>query len=194
MIKRTSIPALLLLTITTAADATYLETTFTEYYTISPRAPQDILRELNWRSPIRENGMTFHGHTDWNISWNYKLQPVPGGCAITNIQTRVDIKYTLPKLDERITDSNITTRFADFNTALTRHEHNHGANGLKAAAEIDQALHALQTPEQDRQRNCRQLDRYANQTGHRIVQKYARLDSDYDRNTQNGRLEGAFIQ
>jgi len=170
-------------------SASYPETNLTEYYTISPRAPQDISRELNWRSPIRENGVTYHGHTDWNVSWNYRVQEIPGGCAVTNIQTRIEIKYTLPTLDERITNPDIISRFDRFNAALTKHEHNHGANGLKAVSEIDEALHTLAP-----QRNCRQLDRQANQIGHGIIRKYIDIDNEYDRSTQNGRTEGAYIQ
>lgn len=180
---------LLLLLSTTSASASYLETTLTKYYTISPRISQDISRELNWRSPIREHGVTYHGHTDWNISWNYKVQQVPRGCVINNIQTRIEIKYTLPTLDERITDKKTIDRFNTFNQALTKHEHNHGANGLKAANEIDTALHSIAP-----QRNCRQLDRYANQLGHGIIQKYIDIDNEYDRSTRNGRTEGAYIQ
>jgi len=171
------------------ANASYLETTMTEYYTISPRAPQDILRELNWHSPIREHGTTFHGHTDWNISWNYKVQQIPGGCTISGIQTRIDIKYTLPILNERTTNAATVLRFKAFNDALIKHEHNHGANGLKAANEIDAALHSIAP-----QRNCQQLDRYANQLGHGIIQRYIDIDNEYDRSTQNGRTEGAYIQ
>ena len=168
----------------------YLQTNFTKYYTISPRTAQDIARELNWRSPIHENGNTFHGHTDWNISWNYQVQQLPdGSCALTNIQTSIETKYTLPKLDERITNQDIISRFNRFDKALTKHEHNHGANGLKAVSEIDEALHTL-TP----QRNCRQLDQHANQIGHNIVRKYIAIDNEYDRSTQNGRTEGAYIQ
>lgn len=194
--KKLSRPLILLGTLLTVtlANASYMQGIVTEHYSISPRTVHDILPALNWRSPIREHGMTFHGHTDWNISWNYRVQPVAGGCVLTNIQTRIDIKYTLPKLDERITDQAIISRFNTFNEALVKHEHHHGDNGLKAANEIDLALTALQTPSPDAPGNCRQLDRYANQLGHSIVQKYATLDTEYDRVTDNGRLEGAYIE
>lgn len=169
-------------------DASPTNSVKTVFYSIYPQNQYDILRELNYRSPVRSNAMVFHGNTDWNVSWRFQLQPVPGGCKLTSIKTHVDITYTLPALDGRVKDKETRKRFNAFSEALTRHEHNHGKNGLKAAKDIDDGLHNLRPAG-----NCRQLEQEANALGHRIVKQYSEADSEYDRVTQNGRTEGAFI-
>ena len=50
-----------------AAAAEVIESTEYKYYEISPRTPYEIKPELMRRSPIREGGGTFNGHTDWYI-------------------------------------------------------------------------------------------------------------------------------
>ncbi len=174
--------------LTSAIDAAPVESVHNEYYTIYPQTPYDILRELDWRSPVREKGLTFHGNTDWSISWRFKTQKIAGSCKLFDIHTLIDIKYTLPVLDKHIQNKNTIKRFTVFSNALVRHEHNHGLNGKKAAREIDDALRALR-PEI----NCTQLEQAANNLGRSIVQKYTAIDNEYDRVTQNGRTEGAFI-
>ncbi len=169
--------------------AEVIENVHTEHYTIAPRTPYDIKRELNWRSPIRENGHVFHGRTHWIISWQYTSQQKPEGCRILDVTTEVEVKYILPALDTRVSDPNTTERFNRFSEALVAHERNHGANGLKAAREIDASILAL-PPQTD----CRQLENTANATGQAIISKYAAIDNEYDRRTMNGRTEGAFIR
>ncbi len=170
------------------AYATLTKSVRTEYYTINPQTPYDILHALNRRSPVRENGLIFHGNTDWNVSWRFQIQPAPGECKLFDIHTQLDIKYTLPLLDKRVQNKKTIERFNLFSKALTKHEHNHGLNGKKAAREIDNTLRVLR-PEAD----CTQLEQTANVLGQKIIRKYTVIDREYDRITQHGRTEGAFI-
>ncbi|HHO59699.1 MAG TPA: DUF922 domain-containing protein [Thiotrichales bacterium] len=179
-------PVLLLTAL--SAIAAPVETVQTIHYAIAPATPYDILRQLNWRSPIRGNNAIYHGNTDWNIKWRFTTQQQQGVCRIRDIHTTVTVTYTLPVLDKSVTDQNTIARFEKFSKALEKHEHNHGRNGLTAAKEIDDALQALKP-----QASCRQLEQTANRIGRGIVSKYSAIDDDYDRRTQNGRTEGAFI-
>jgi len=174
--------------IISGASASPVETIETNTYTINPRTQYDILRELNAYSPIRKNGVTYHGNTDWNVIWRFQLQPVTAGCSLSAIKTRVEITYTLPILNKDIRNGNTIRRFNTYKQALVRHEHNHGLNGVKAAQEIDRRLHELKPAP-----SCRQQEKIANDIGHRIILKYAAMDTEYDRITRHGRTEGAFI-
>lgn len=177
---------LLLTSLVTIAET--IESTEYKYYVISPRSPYQIKPELVRRSPIREAGGTFNGHTDWYIDWKYQATPGSGGCRLNDIKTTVHVIHTLPALSENVTDKQTIDVFNKFNNALTQHEKNHGNNGLTAAREMDKLFSEIQ-PQQD----CRYLSRMVNDIGNSIVQKYIHADNEYDRTTNNGETEGAFI-
>ena len=182
------LPIVLLLSINLNTKAETIETIEYKNYIISPRFPQEIKPELMRNTPIRERGGTFNGHTDWYIDWQYQTRQETGACRIHNIQTKVHVIHTLPALSKNVTDVQTITVFNKFNNALTKHEKNHGNNGLFAAREIDKAISEIQ-PQQD----CRYISRMINDIGNAIVQKYIFADSEYDRVTQNGLSEGAVI-
>ena len=172
----------------TARSDTLRESVEYKYYVISPRRPQEIKPELMRHSPIRAGNGSFNGHTDWYINWKYQPAPGPYGCQLHNIITRVHVIHTLPALSEYVTDKQTIDVFNTFNDALTRHEKNHGSNGLAAAREIDKTLSEIPP-----QRDCRYLSRMADDIASAIVQKYIQADDEYDRLTRNGETEGATI-
>lgn len=171
-----------------SALAETIETIEYKHYLISPRSPYEIKRELIRNTPIHDHGSSFNGHTDWYVDWNYRSTSTPSGCQLSNVQTKVHVVHILPALTENVTDKQTIEVFNKFNAALTQHEKNHGNHGILAAREIDQSY--AQIPPQQ---NCRYLSRYIDEMGHSIVQKYIRMDDDYDRTTNNGATEGATI-
>jgi len=178
----------LLLLSSFTASAKPLEIIEYKYYFISPRAPQEIKLELSRHSPIRARGGSFNGHTDWYIDWNYQTRQHPSHCQILTLTTTVKVIYTLPALSEYVNHQQTIDVFNTFNDALTKHETNHGKNGLTAAREIDSAFSNMPA-----QQNCRHVSRMINDIGNGTVQKYIRIDDEYDRSTKNGMTEGAVI-
>jgi len=178
-----------LLTLTSpTAMAETIENIEYKYYQISPRTPHEIKPELMRKTPIREFGGSFNGRTDWYIDWSFNSRSTQYGCQLTSTVTKVRVVYILPALSEHVKDAKTIEVFNQFNTALTQHEHNHGEHGLKAAREIDDAFKQIPP-----QRNCRNLARYVDAIANIIVDKYVRLDDEYDRSTRNGETEGAVI-
>ena len=178
----------LLYLISFGVNAETVESTEYRYYEISPRSAYEIKPELMRRSPIRERGGSFNGHTDWLVNWSFSSTSGAYGCQLNSYQTTVHVIHTLPKLSSYVTDKRTIEVFNTFNEALTQHEVNHGNNGLAAAREIDKAFSEIQP-----QQNCRNLERMINDIGNSIVQKYIYADREYDRTTQNGFTEGAVI-
>lgn len=183
-----SLSGFILLLISTASIAETIESIEYKYYVISPRSPYQIKPELIRRSPIREAGGTFNGHTDWYIEWKYEAAPTPDGCQLNDIKTTVHVVHTLPALSEQVTDKQTIAVFNKFVAALTKHENNHGNNGLSAAREMDKLFSEI-----PKQTDCRQLSRMVNDIGNSTVQKYIHADNEYDRTTHNGATEGAVI-
>ena len=179
---------LILLPFSFAATASLVESTEYKYYEISPRSVYEIKPELMRRSPIREGGGSFNGHTDWYIDWRYQSSQSPDGCQAHSIRTKAHVIHTLPVLSKHVTDQQTIDVFTRFNTALTRHELNHGENGLSAAREMDKAFSEIPA-----QQSCQNLARIIDDIGNKAVQKYIRADDEYDRLTRNGETEGAAI-
>ncbi len=180
--------ALTLLFFGFSAAAETIESVDYKYYEISPRTPYEIKPELMRRSPIRAGSGSYNGHTDWYIDWKYQTAPGSNGCRLVSVQTRVHVMHTLPSLSEYVTDEKTIEVFNKFNAALSQHEKNHGDHGLSAAREMDKIFSEVQP-----QRSCRDLARMLDGIGQSIVQKYTQLDREYDRTTNNGETEGAFI-
>ncbi len=180
--------SLVLLASSFTATAETKESVEYKYYSISPRSVYEIKPELMRRSPIRDRRGSFNGHTDWYIDWSYQTAPGPEGCRVFDVKTRVHVIHTLPALSEYVTDKRTIEVFTTFSDALTKHEKNHGNNGLLAAREIDRAFTTM-PPQPD----CRYLARMLEQAGNAIVQKYIQADNEYDRSTLNGQTEGAVI-
>ena len=170
------------------AFAELRESVENKYYVISPNTAYDIKPQLMRNSPIREGGGSFNGHTDWYIQWRHQSTQTPYGCQLNRHLTTVRVIHTLPALSEYVTDKETIEVFNKFNEALTKHEKNHGENGLAAAREIEQAFSKIQP-----QQNCRQLSQMLNDIGKSIVQKYTQKDRDYDHTTRSGETEGAVI-
>ncbi|MBL4710890.1 MAG: DUF922 domain-containing protein [Gammaproteobacteria bacterium] len=178
----------LLLLISFPVAAEIIETIEYKYYVISPHSPHEIKPELMSRSPIRAGNGSFNGHTDWYIDWRYQTTRQHGYCQLMSNTTTVRIIYTLPALSKYVSDIQTIKIFNKFNTALTKHEMNHGNNGLTAARDIEKAISEIPA-----HKSCHALTRSIDSIGKSLVQKYIRADKEYDRATQNGHTEGAVI-
>ncbi|MBE9559184.1 MAG: DUF922 domain-containing protein [Proteobacteria bacterium] len=159
-----------------------------KYYEISPRTAYEIKPELMRRSPIREGGGTFNGHTDWYVDWRYQSSQPASGCQVHDIRTTVRVIHTLPVLSQYVTDQQTIDVFTRFSDALTKHEINHGNNGISAAREMDKAFNEVPA-----QQSCRNLARIIDSICNTTIQKYIQADNDYDHMTRNGETEGAVI-
>lgn len=157
------------------------------FYEIYPTSKYDLEREMNYRSTIQENGMTFKGYTKWHVRWNFtwKCNSAKDSCRIYEVTTVLNIIHTMPKIAERHTVSKETQHtFNKYYAALFRHEKGHALSGLNAAREIEQALLKLGTF-----RNSKILEETANKIAQKIIIKYNYCDIEYDKNTEHGKTQ-----
>ena len=186
--KRTIIALLpLLLSLTLPATADVQERLQEQFYDLQVASGQSLSRAINQASPIRQNGQIYHAYTRWQVQWNYWWREQRDGrCQIDLTRTQLHATLTLPRLSGG--DAQQRQRFEHYLGALREHELGHFRIGQAAAAEIDKAL--LQTPEYP---TCAELQQQANQRANTVLQRYIEQERRYDRDTDHGRTQGAWL-
>ena len=173
---------------------------------ISLRALADVHRELDWQhypvllaegetlaqaldrsSPIRSRGLVYHATTDWQVQWRFWWQNANDGCVIERVRTEVAVQIQLPELIAGTAAQE--TEFADYLDALTLHEEGHQQLALDAAEAIDLALQQLPAAS-----HCTALEANANALGQQLLQRFREREYDYDRRTNHGQTQGAWME
>ena len=186
--RRAYVPTLILLALGTgAAHGEVNEELHNAIYDVHAQSGKSLLAVLNEASPFREGGRILHGRTDWHISWRFRWTEGPNGmCRISQVTTKLAVTVTLPSsTDHALTDS---SEFQRYVAALKRHELGHVEIARKAAAAIDAGI--LSLPQSN---SCAAVEADANDYGHRELGSANQRDIEYDRDTDHGRTQGAWI-
>jgi predicted secreted Zn-dependent protease len=93
---------------------------------------------------------------------------------------------TLP--DPRGATSTQQQTLVSYSRALRDHEQGHYDIARRAASDIDQSLLAIPA-----MTDCKLLDTHANAKGHELLEKYNELSRQYDKDTQHGKTQGAWL-
>jgi predicted secreted Zn-dependent protease len=158
----------------------------TDYYTISGDSADALRQQINIRSSARENGKTYDAYTRWHVNWQYNWAKTESYCSLTAVTTNVDVTITLPKwLDHDSAPAALKKQWDHYYTALVEHENGHKDFGLKAANAIELAFSGMGRD------SCSSLQRDANSTGQKILNKYTALEKQYDIDTDHGMNDGA---
>lgn len=176
-----------LMWVSTAARAEVTEQLSYSIYTAPYKAGQSMRQALSSATPIRENGEVFHGYTQWHIRWRFRWQSqADGACRMVANTTELSAVITLPELSGA--DAQGRREFASYIAALRKHEMGHYQIAQVAAQRIDQAILALPTTP-----SCQALSIRANELGERFLAQARQAGFDYDRDTQHGRTQGAWL-
>jgi predicted secreted Zn-dependent protease len=154
------------------------------WYDVDARAHATLRQALDAASPIRREGKTYHGYTEWRIEWRYRWrQGADGLCRITSVRTHLEAQVTLP----RLTGASAAQRetFARYLERLRAHEMGHVALAREAAREIDRGIAGLAP-----MRDCQSLDQRASTLGYERLRQARERERAYDRRTDHGRREG----
>jgi len=157
------------------------------YYTVNGSTAKRIRQNLNLKTPITENGKKYDAYTKWHVTWNLRWKKSIDSCEITEITTKVDITYILPKL-EKLESKNpsLKRKWGDYSTALIHHENGHRDFGIHTARSIEERVLTMGP-----RSSCRQLQSDANEIGYRTLDEYIQLEKDYDNKTNYGMSDGA---
>lgn len=159
-----------------------------EFYHISPTTKHEILKQLNQASPISEHGKVFHGYAYSKINWRfkYKWKNNSTNCWITSVHTQLHTTYTLPKLATHTHE--VRQVWSKWYPKLVLHEKGHHKFALNIANKIQESITKLPT-----QTSCKVLERKANAIGQRLIAELDALNKQYDKRTNHGETQGAFL-
>lgn len=158
------------------------------HYSAHHRKGESLLQTLNRASPIRDQGGIFHGYTRWSLNWSFRWwRESDGRCRVTEVTTTVSGAINLPELSTK--DPDIRRRFDDYYARLRSHELGHFEFGLRAARKVDREILAL--PEAE---SCSELDSRVNALGRRALDQAVADEIEYDRHTDHGRTQGAWLE
>jgi len=158
-----------------------------KHYDVVWKDSQTLLQALDRATPIRRDGRRFHGYAAWKLHWRFSWQPTPDGrCRIDQVNTRLSTEITLPSL--RGGSREVVQRFEGYLTALREHELGHYRIAQATAQRVDQGIRALPV-----MASCETLEQSANALGYGLVEQAREEEVAYDRETQFGRTQGAWL-
>ncbi len=156
-------------------------------YEVPALKGRNLRQALNAASPFREAGQVFHAYTKWHVDWHYQTMLLPSGrCGIDSVQTQLTATITLPgSTDPALAQS---PQFIAYLAALKRHEQGHYEIGRHAAILIDQGILTLAS-----EADCAGMEQAANDFANAQLAAARDLEARYDRDTGNGRTQGAAL-
>lgn len=157
------------------------------YYTVAGNTAADIWTDIIAKTPVQHNGKHHVAYTKWNVNWQFWWLDNGDSCEISRVTTKLDVTYTLPKLDNTSSmPESVLARWETYYAALFEHEQGHKDLGMKAAIEIENQISNMSP-----RTRCKQLELDANEIGKNVIDKYSRIEKEYDRSTKHGLNTGA---
>ena len=148
-----------------------------------------LAAQLDQAGPIGPDGNHYAGRTRWDIQWKFRHEQQGAACSMKDVAVAVGIAQMMPRWRGQDKGAaGLKALWTKFFEALQRHEATHKEHGLKAGNEVEAAVLAVKPAS-----NCEDLEVTANAAAQAIVEKYKRLDEQYDRKTAHGRNEGATL-
>lgn len=161
-----------------------------DYYPINGETAMDLREEMMQYGPHSElEERQYDGYTHWHVRWSYDYATLNGGCTITEVESSVDVTFTMPWWNVPTEASgSVVAAWNQYLGALQLHENGHMAHGVAAATEITRTLN--QFPAYS---SCAELREAVSAVTRQIVQYYNQQDVEYDASTQHGLTQGAMF-
>jgi len=157
----------------------------TRYYPVYGTEALSIRNSIERQGPTGNDGRRYHASTKWKVDWNYRWIESSNHCRLTGVEVRINIDYRLPQLKQL---ASLTTalqqQWNNYFDALYRHEQRHKDIGILAAQELEKAL--LDTAP----RSCFALQNHLTDKAQTVLDKYERLEKDFDIETDHGAKQG----
>lgn len=179
----------LTLILSTSVPATPTVNIETTYYIIKGSNANELRKEMNSKSTMRQDGELFDAFTYWDVNWQFNWNSKNEKCHITTVSSNLDVTFTLPKWTTRDkADKNTIKQWDRYYKALIQHENGHKNIAVQAAENIEKEILGLGPSS-----SCKGLEQKANQAGKKTLNKYIALEKEYDKKTNHGMKDGAIF-
>ena len=159
-----------------------------EHYVARAQPGRLVAQALNDASPFRPNGQIFHSATAWYLDWTVRpLATEDGHCKVGGVRVELHGQMMLPRLQGGTATQQ--QRFEDYLVRLREHELGHYEIGREAARQLEKQFYALAPAS-----SCSALQTAARLAGAKLLPKYEAMGDAYDRQTEHGRTQGAWIE
>ncbi len=158
------------------------------YYDIRGDKADELRKQLDALGPYSDKeGKNFDGLTQWQVAWKSRYRFQGEECLEFKIFTEAKITYTMPKwVNYSKGPVSLRQRWDKYYNALDLHEQGHGKHGVMALKEIEQSLPKIQNG-----KSCQQLEKTFKEKVDQVIDKYNRIDVEYDKETRHGYTQGA---
>lgn len=157
-------------------------------YPVRGADEESIGRSIAAHGLTSPSGRTVAARFQWNVESDYTWEPAPEdeGCVMREVRIRVTASLTMPRWERPSSaPPGLAAAWERYMTALHTHEEGHRDHVLGAAREIRRALMRLETE------NCSFMRGDAQALRGRILERWKRMDLEYEVETENGRTQGA---
>ena len=176
--------------VTDDVEGRVIVNTNTEEYTISGDTVPELLRSIGRAAPLGQGAQRHAGLTEWRVSYHWRYERNGQGCRTRPVSTEVNITYQIPHwANAPAAVLSLQTKWNGFIAALWVHEKGHAEHGIQAAHDIQTGLEGLPA-----EPDCEAASARATAVAQEILKRYADIDVDYDRQTEGGRTQGAWLE
>ena len=156
----------------------------TNVYAVSGATLREIRADMEAKKPWKHKS---DGYTQCKTNWRYETTPTDSGCVIQWLTISTDITITVPALAASASKAEaLQSRWNVYLKALLEHENGHREIGVEAAAAVRRKLSELGPSS-----TCGELARTIKREAEKVLSQFQQRHEEYDKKTDNGRLQGA---
>ena len=160
----------------------------TNYYSVPGATVPEIRESIHRNRPWKER-FQHDARTEWEVKWNFTVEPTASGCRCRYFHTQTTIAVYLPRwVGPTNTADRVKQTWREYAAALSRHEAGHAETALAAVAELHKRVPAL--PESP---TCEGSKKQTGDLCQSILEEHRKRDLAYDEKTNHGMTQGAFL-
>lgn len=163
----------------------------TNYYTVTGSTLPELWESMLQVRPWSTN-LNFNARTDWGMEYRYtaRVTREDWKWSFRSISVQTKVTVSLPRWTPPPgADPALVDAWARFQKGVGLHELGHISVARAATAALYGELSAM--PAQD---SAEALQEAADSTVGRILEKYRKMDNEYDQNTHHGATQGAVLR
>lgn len=160
----------------------------TRHFPVTGYDSATIRQSISTNGPRAKDGTTYHAHTVKDIKWGYRWIESDSRCRISRIDISIRVEYLLPQLQnvDKL-DEGLKSRWDAYYQKLFEHEQQHKDFGIMAARELERELESIE------QLPCFGMENHLDRVAESVLDKYDRLEKEFDRYTNHGVNQGVML-